>query len=428
MSTRRRVVAVAVPAGTRRLPKAQRRPPSRTAWSARTEAQSLALPADLLRQARANTRKAATDVAFLAGLAREIALTRGAELTLAYRNLVWVLPGFRKRQQAGRTRIDNLVCVVFVVKRKGGVAPGAEQHLPAWLLTFADREGERQVFALPTDVQDAADFHGAQVQSDSGVWVRNGDWPVANGSLTCLVSLREGAAQQTCILSAQHVLTPFADGDALQVRGGLALWPLDAAGKPADQPRLGTSLPHGGVLRGDERPDRPSFDVQLAAIAPGGDTAVQQRIALRRLHPARPWVRSLADLLVLDRDGWFHLLAPDNHASVRGRGAIRLTLGAMPPLSVPIPYPLAGEPQAARRNVFHAELLRFDATGAVIPLPGDSGSPIVFRHPDGTMTLVAMHIAGNGLGLSWAIPAWRLFDLQNWAQYPAGARIEPVDA
>lgn len=428
MATRRRPAAAATPPQTRPLPQAVRRPPTRAAWSARTESQSLALPADLLRQARANTRRVAHDVAFLAGLAREIALTRGAELTLAYRNLVWVLPGFRKRQQGGRTRIDNRVCVVFVVKRKGGVAPGAEQCLPAWLLTFAEHDGERQVFALPTDVQDAADFHGAQVQSDSGVWVKNGDWPVANGSLTCLVSLRHGAVQQTCILSAQHVLTPFADGETLQVVGGLALRPLDAGGRPVDQPRLGTSLPHGGVLRGDERPDRPSFDVQLAAIAAGADTAVQQRIALRRLHPARPWVRSLAELLVLDRDGWFHLLTPDNHASAPGRGAIRLTLGAMPPLPVPIPYPLAGEPQAVSRNVFHAELLRFDATGGGVPRPGDSGSPIVARHADGTMTLVAMHIAGNGQGLSWALPAWRLFDLDNWAQYPAGARIEPVNA
>ncbi|WP_296445499.1 hypothetical protein [Rhodoferax sp. UBA5149] len=35
---------------------------------------------------------------------------------------------------------------------------------------------------------------------------------------------------------------------------------------------------------------------------------------------------------------------------------------------------------------------------------------------------------GDGKGLSWAIPAWRLFDIDNWSHYPDGARIEPVDA
>lgn len=367
-------------------------------------------------------------MAFLVELAREITLTRGAELTLAYRNLVWVVPGFRKKQRADKARITSEVCVIFVVRRKGSIEAGDPQHLPRWLITFADRHGERKPYALPTDVQDAALYHGAGAHSDSAVWVKNGAWPPANGSFTCLVKLSHDGGEQTCILSAQHVLTPFADGESLQVAGGLSLLPLDGSGKQAVSPRLGISLSYGGILRGDERHDRPSFDVQLAAIDDENDIAVRQRTALRRLHDAQPWVRSITELLALDKDGWFHLITPDNHGSKPGRGAIRLTLGAMPTKPVGIPYQLAGDPIAVDKIVFHAELLCFNAVDSKVPVSGDSGSPIVAKRSDGTMTLVAMHIGGDGQGLSWAIPAWRLFDIDNWSQYPSGARIEPVDA
>lgn len=401
---------------------------SRSEWSRRTESQSLVQRPELLRQACANTRHEAGDVAFIVELAQEIALTRGAELTLAYRNLIWVMPGFRKKQRAGRARVTSEVCVVFVVRHKGGVAAGDAQHLPGWLITFADHNGERKPYALPTDVQDAADYHGAKAHSDSAVWVKNGAWPPANGSFTCLVKVSHDSGGQICVLSAQHVLTPFADGDSLQIADGLSLLPLDGSGKQVASPRLGISLPYGGVLRGDERPDRPSFDVQLAAIDDENDKAVRQRAWLRRFHVAQPWIRSMAELLAVDKDGWFHLLTPDNHGSEPGRGAIRLTLGAMPTSPVGIPYRMAGDPIAVDKTVFHAELLRFDAVDSKVPVSGDSGSPIVARRAGGTMTLVAMHIGGDGQGLSWAIPAWRLFDIDNWWQYPAGARIEPVDA
>jgi hypothetical protein len=403
------------------------RAPSRAAWCSRAEEHSLATSTALLREARANTRRVVTNPGFLAALAREVALARGPELTLAYRNLVSMMPGFRKKQGARGTRVTSELCVVFVVRRKTGIASEHPQHLPRWLITFAEHEGVRKPFALPTDVQDAGGFCGARAHSASAVWVKNGDWPPASGSFTCLVMLRHPGGQQTCMLSAQHVLTPFADGDALQVTSGLAVLPLDDSGARASAPGLADSLPFGGVLRGDERPDRPSFDVQLAALD-GDGSAVRQRVGLRRLNAGQPWVRSMNDLLLLDREGWFHLLTPDNHATNPGRGALRMALSAMPSLPVPIPYRFAGEPQAQDKTVYHVELLRFDAVDSKLPVTGDSGSPIIVRRDDGSMTLVAMHIGGDGLGLSWAIPAWRLFDLANWSQYPTGAQVTPVDA
>jgi hypothetical protein len=257
------------------------------------------------------------------------------------------------------------------------------------------------------------------------VWVKNGEWPPASGSFTCLVSLRHANGEQTCMMSAQHVLTPFADGDSLQLGAGLTVLPLATGGRRAASPLLAVSLPFGGVLRGDERPDRPSFDVQLAALE-GDGGEVRRRTALQRLDDAQPWVRTMDELLALDRDGWFHLLTPDNHETQPGRGALRMTLSAMPTTPVPIPYALAGDPKAQSRMIYHAELLRFDAMDSKLPIPGDSGSPIVVRRDDGSMTLVAMHIGGDGFGLSWAIPAWRLFDLANWSEFPDAAQVTPV--
>ena len=78
--------------------------------------------------------------------------------------------------------------------------------------------------------------------------------------------------------------------------------------------------------------------------------------------------------------------------------------------------------------MFHAELIAFRATGLAKPLGSDSGSPIVVRHSDGTMTMAAMHIGGDDQGLSWAIPAGLLLNLSNWLQFPAGASQRPVNA
>ena len=50
---------------------------------------------------------------------------------------------------------------------------------------------------------------------------------------------------------------------------------------------------------------------------------------------------------------------------------------------------------------------------------------MVTLHADGSVTLAGLYIGGGGHA-AYAIPAWHLFDLNRWWQYPAGARIEPV--
>lgn len=421
---------------SRRLPKPKSKPkpklrtpnpPAAARWADRVEQRSLVVPKPLLKLGQAHWRAAKADLHFHAQLVREACETRAPELTLAYRNLVWMVPGFRQRERAGKLRLTGELCVVFVVRDKGSVASEAKEALPRWLTTYADRDGERQLFAIPTDVQDVTAFHQAAAHTRSGVWVHRGEWPDAGGSVTCLVQLDSPEGSQTCVLSAQHVLSPFADADSLLIDDGWPLLPLDASGGPVNTPDLGLTLPYGGVLRGDEREDRPSFDVQLARA----DAALRERVALRRFDVRTPFIRDLDTLLAVDalKPFAFQLLTPDNHV-LGARGAIRLTLRVMAPDSavIGIPYVLSRKGEAIDATVFHAGLIAFTAQAGSSPLPGDSGSPIVIRRSDGAMTLVGMHIGGDGAGLSWAIPAWQLFDLDSWRRYPADAQLRPVNA
>ena len=381
-----------------------------------------------MREARANTRRVAGDVSFLWTIAREITLTRGPELTLAYRSVVWVMPGFRTRQGARGTRVTSELCIVFVVRHKRSLDPQAPEHLPRWLLTFADHEGHREPFAIPTDVQDASTYHRALAQVDGAVWTDRSGWVAEPGHFAAMVNLLHVGGRNLCLLGAQHVFTPFADGSTMRIEDGLTVRPLDTSGRLAQSPRLAVSLPVGGLLRDDERPDRPSFDVQLARIPPESEAEVRLRTPLRGISQIDPWVRSMEEALQLDAIGWFYLITPDNHYRALRRGQLRLTLGSMPPQPFPIAYKFRSGEQVVIKDVYHEELLCFRATNIQrSPLRGDSGSPIVARRDDGSLTLVAMHIAGDEEGLSWAIPAWRLFDLDHWEQYPEGARIELIE-
>lgn len=400
-----------------RRPAASPRTPARQAWSDAIEAQTQATAAALLLEARRNTRRARHDTAFLETLAHELTLARSGELTQAYRNLVWLTPGFRRRNLAGQVRLTREVCVVLVVRRKRTMEASHPQHLPRWLITYADLGGVRQPFALRTDVQEAARYHRARAHADCGVWLRKPGWGPTYGHLTCLVRLRSDAGIQICALSAQHVLSPYADGSAVAVPSGLAVWPLDAQGARATAPSLAASLPYGGRLRDDERWDRPSFDVQLAKLAAGQAAAVRAHIAFRNINPGRPWIRSRTELS--QAAGTLQLLPPQ-------RDPLRLILASMPAAAHGISYTFSGTAGGVPHQVYHRELLQFEACGPG-PLPGDSGSPIVLLDETGRMTLVGMHIGGDTAS-SWAIPAWCLFDLEsNWLDYPHGASLELIE-
>lgn len=408
--------------------KARMRKPNKSDWSRKVEARSLSVPRTLWNEAKENTRYAAKDPAFLLNLAREIVLARGPELTRVYRNLVWALPGFKKKRHGRRVRATNQVCIVLVVRHKNLDLPEDHpQHLPRWLLTFAEWEGQRRPFAIPTDVQDANDYYAAAAHADSGIWLHKDGYPSERGSFTCLTTLSYQGGSRLCIMGAMHVFTPFPDGDSLQIESNLAVFPIGTTGGDDTQPALALTLPWGGFLRADERTDRPSLDLQLAEVDPQGEAMLRKRVALNRFNSAKPWVNSKEELLKLGTK--FLLLTPDNHPEFPNRGAIRMHLSGLPHDPVPLLYDFAGSSTAITRDVFHSELLRFDAMDkSKVPLPGDSGSPIVYRHEDRSMTLVGMHIGGDSKGSSWSIPAWCCINIDNWSEYPTDAQLSPEDA
>lgn len=378
-------------------------------------AQALRTDDALLSEARANSEAASQDVAFLFGLAREICRTRAPELLGANRDVVTLAPGFRQRGTGAARAVTSEVCIVLVVREKRALPVESPARLPSWLVTFADRGAVRLPFAIPIDVQDSRSYHRSVPHGDRRVSVMHtGHALPERGSFACLVRLSEPGGARDCLLSAQHVFSPSPDGNSGTVFGGLRV------NESATEAVLARTLDVGGLINGDQNSMRPSFDVQLAEILDA--PAVARLAALGRFDPDHPWVRSIEELLILDRDHWFELLSPRE-----GIGAIRLTVSTTPHLAVPLPYELAGSPRNVVRTVYQDALIGFQAIDDQGSQPGDSGSPVVVMRGDGRMTLAAMHVAGAD-GLAWAIPAWRLFDLSLWGPLPAGSTLTPMDA
>lgn len=359
-------------------------------------------------------------------LARETALTRGAELTLAYRNVVMVAAGHKyKRRKDGRERRIELPCVVFVVRRKWTADESAArdpQRLPAGLLAFADDAlGRRVLCAVPTDVQHVDRFCGARATAQRAVFV---DTPALEfGTITCAVELRGAGAKRRLAMSALHVLSPLPELDPVAMRTGAEITRLARGVPPAQPPLLGRSVAIGGRLRSGTAI---SFDVQLAEVLQGAWATLRPMLADLALSPTVPFVASADDFHALSREG-FELLVPDNHpdAGFEPRPPMLARFDTFMPPSFSVAYDVTEAGGHARRRVHHFELLQLVLASGRRTLQGDSGCPVVFWRDDGSATLVGMHIAGDGK-LSYVLPAWQLFDLDNYWQRPPGASLRPV--
>ncbi|MGS0758617.1 hypothetical protein ACVBEH_30145, partial [Roseateles sp. GG27B] len=81
--------------------------------------------------------------------------------------VVMVSAGFKKTQHQGTHRLTLAPCVVFIVRRKWTAEQtdaSHAQHLPRWLVVYAEHNSERRPFALPTDVQEETAFIDAVAQ------------------------------------------------------------------------------------------------------------------------------------------------------------------------------------------------------------------------------------------------------------------------
>jgi hypothetical protein len=404
-------------------PKAAPRAAGRREWSKRTERLSLRhLPSHV--QVATAAYRALGDIALKWQLADEIAETRGPELTLAYRNVVAVAPGFKSRETKTGRRLDKTPCVIFVVRNKwkpGGARAADPQHLPRCLLAYATVNGERVLCAVPTDVQPETWFHGARAMGPAAVRVDDPDWP-ALGTLTCAVELNAGGAKQKLLMSARHVFNPRPVLER-NPRPGLKFGQIDPATQNALPPVVARSTNRGGILRDDD--DEPSFDVQLADNVDW--TTARRLLDHLRLSPSEPYVASPARLAELGASSTFAILVAPNHPAHPGVSRVSAQFKTLT-LAHAIPYSVRkGDTPVDDEFIHFRRLIQLEILGAAKVVKGDSGSPVAVRQDDGTWTLAGLFI-GGGNGLAYAIPAWQLFDADFYKNLPAGATLRPVNA
>ena len=401
----------------------------RAAWSRAMEARALQVPGDQLKGAIANWHHMGDQAQQLA-LVRENAQTRGPELTLAYRNVVHVTSGYRKRRsRSGAERLVAEPCVVFVVRKKwaqGERAADDLQRLPAHLMAWASIDGQRVLCALPTDVQPEADLFGVRPRGASMGWTDEPDFP-ETGTLACVLEVSEGGQRLRFALSALHVFSPQPHIDPPAASNGRAFLPLSASGAPLHAPPIVSTVEFGGALR-DSSSGLPSFDVQLARIE--SPARVRAALADMPLSRQQPFITDEAMFERLASQHFFDLVVPENHPDRPQTPRPRMVCEFSRWLNraQTIPYNARRGTTRVVCNALHTQLVEMKIRGPNQPLPGDSGCALVVYLGDGTCTLAGLFIASHDkLPFAYAIPAWHLFDPSAYFDLPDGASLRPVN-
>ena len=350
------------------------------------------------------------DIAQQMSLALEIASTRQAELTIAYRNVVSVAAGFR---QHGDAQLTLEPCVIFVVRKKWLARRRVQQALPRHLLTYADLGGVRKVVAVPTDVQVEPLYLHIRPQGASAVTVDNGN-ERGTGALTCMVELSGGDAEpRRMLMSALHVLSISVDTDAEQLPSRARVVRRNVAQSEGMHLALSTSAGGRFATGGDL-----GFDVQLAEPIAEAMHGVSEMLGDLFFQENQPFVTTFQQLIQLVQQGLaLEMMVPSNHDSFAGepRPSVAVRLRSLKLRSVPISYVFKVNGQFGEWPMLHAELLEFELLGGASTLPGDSGCAVVCWLDEQRCCLVGMHIAGDvQQGLSYVIPAWQLFDVSNY--------------
>jgi hypothetical protein len=276
---------------------------------------------------------------------------------------------------------------------------------------------------VPTDVQHERHFYGATPQSQRALYPA--DPVVTNefGTLTCVVRVR----RRRHVLSCRHVLSPLPEIADDLVTTGLTFSQLLSPTNPPGGPRIGASEGIAGPLRDRSEP---SFDAQLGSIDDAAWPTLRSLLADMPLSTTESYVgtRERFDQLVADRG--FEILVPDNNpnARMKPRPTYAAQFDTYLRREFHFDYPVRIGGQRRTCKVSHWELLKFKVAAGRVPLPGDSGSPVVTWNSDGSCTLVGMHIAGvEGECLSYTIPSWQLFAASNYLGLSASERIEPIN-
>lgn len=327
-------------------------------------------------------------------LSHEIALTRQAELLLAYDNLVGVGSGYRTRRDArgGKPRLVHEPCVTFIVKRKWRTAgkKGDPQALPPYLLGIATLGAQRVLSAVPTDVRIKSDFAGAIVRDGDiprpfGLLVDPGpafDFTIGVG--TCAIR-RPADPGSTFVMSCRHVLGCSheqidLDRTALTVE-------VDSTAEALLGRTLGIRgrLAAGGV----------SFDAQLASVANG--QALARAFQGIDFDAGDGYLKKPGDV---DKGFW---IATGRRAPDGGRLLVWVTYhGTL--LDHEMPYTIGGR----KTSIVHRLILYGESESELVK--GDSGSPAI-RLRRG-QRLIGMYIGGPS-NTVYVLPAWQLMTPSN---------------
>jgi hypothetical protein len=326
-------------------------------------------------------------------LCREIADTRGQELTLAYTNLVSVGFGYKTRGRAGSKAeaVDfRRPCVVFVVSRKWrSTGKSADpQRLPTQLFTYVGANGERVLCAVPTDVKPLTTFGKASRPHNDlfaarpyGIAVeRNGDDRTAFGVVACAIERADEAG--LFALSCRHVYgmslqgPEYASGCEVQSIGG--------------QKAIGSTVNVRGPLVSE--PTR-SFDAQLARVT--NRAALKSALSSIRFEPGDPSALGPEEV-----PAQFWVLTPRRD----GNGnRLKVWVEARDYVTRILPYD--------GLDVVHHHILHAIASEPL--MAGDSGSPAV--PVAAGRKLIGMYIGGDGTN-AYIIPAWQLVRGANYGR------------
>ena len=373
----------------------------RQPWARQVELSSLSMREPLLAEAQENYARI-DDEALKAQLAYEIALTRGAELTLAYKNVIMVLSGLRRRRWRGRERLQDENCVIFIVRRKwdkkGKVHARNVQTLPSSLLTYADWQGERVLVAVPTDVQLSEHHAAVRPQGLNGICIRRAGHVDECGAVT--VGLGDTFALG---MSALHVLTPHFTVQGTQAVADSRVEFARGSPQAPGAPLIGATTAKGGRLV-----PAPNFSLDAQLFSVADPNALRQMLSGMPLSQAEPFVASHArfnQLLFVNPRPAIEILVPQNRLGIpQNRARLFAAFSSMATHSLVVPYGALN----GILNVVHQQMIELDALGGQTTLKGDSGSAVVLWRQDGSATLLGMHVAASG-SRSHVIPTWLLF-------------------
>lgn len=328
-----------------------------------------------------------------AELVREIVRTRGPEIHRAYRDVVGIGHGHRRRRPRAGASPEWIAepAVVVMVRRKRrrmGNHRRSSDEVPAALLGYAAsaRSRSRVLCAVPTDIESATDYrlrpHSKRIAATGG--------GRRNAGVLCAevrVDGEDGALAMTCF----HVACiPQASRPP---------------GAPVPNPSIaidesGASVGTLSRFRGHLRPGMPSFDAALVKLTSHDDEDVLAAIGYDRPSQAIDDPNKASGL------AWIR--------TPRGpvRSIVRRTWSSFSGIDY---YP--GYPAPSSADLIELEVV----DDRLSPRPGDSGSSVVSFNGS---TLVGMYLGGGPMPgnarAAMVLPANRLLRASNYSGHATG--------